>query len=323
MRSEWRFLRAVREEPGTTGMQVGEIVDALGRASLRTESPCFWPAIRSETTTELPDRLPPGYYFEPVAEPLSGLYQSRHGLDIPREIRDLPSQTWADTTYGGGKRPVSAGICYSLHRAELARKRNAAWIALAPNSPEVMADLRAVRRHHPDARWSGEPPMVLLTAAADGSTGHAGIISALDHWLPHADEPLCAVVLVRCGATNDGRLTENANYARLALSLQERAIAHPGRLWVFVFNDDDERHRPTLLREAGEFIFEWLATAWGADLRRLLVDTFVAAGARPDGGPPSFLCAVDAVRIEIVPESERLRRTLMLATNAVLKEVTR
>lgn len=301
-------IRAVLEYLGSTGLGVASLLREIVLRELGYW-PGFWQGIEAETTSERPN-LPEGWQFEPLGAPLEELYEDRAALGIPQGLQDAPKDLYQSTFYGASKMPATAAIAFAVHAAEMNAAREQAWWRKDEDAFEA---LHRLQQRYPGAEAALEPPIVFLTGAAGGSTGHAGILHGADYWLGHKDRPLVTAYLLgpRAGGTWDDYKTEGANCVDLLLSLQARAQAHPGRLWVF-WLDAPAARRQALIRETAALQAELLMRPAGQELRRMLVDGFTIAARQSalPGEPPRFLCRVDLFRKEISADGLRDEKSL-------------
>jgi|YNPMSStandDraft_1061717.scaffolds.fasta_scaffold17459_4 hypothetical protein len=303
--------KAVIEAHGSSGWEVVEQLRHLAEQRFGGWAPA-WRVIIAETLRSRPIGLPAGWHFEPVGEPLSRLYPRRATLGLPEHYLSLPQEVWVDTFDGAQKLPAAAAICYALHAVQLNAARQAALDYL--RSAECLSDTREFTKSK-CVQMDSHSPTVVLCASAGGSTGHAGILNALDHWLAHDHRPRIMIVIIgpECGVSEDDHRTERANALRLLASIQLRA-GRGDQVWPFIL-DGTPRERKRVLEESARFMWSLLAESADANLVRQLVNGFGIATRVEGGRLPRIWCEIDAYR-----EAIDARHLLQLEAHRALEE---
>jgi hypothetical protein len=302
---------AILEGHGTTGWQ---ILDCVAEAVVPQLGgwPPLWRVIIAETQRSRPGKLPAGWFFEAVGEPLSQLYKNREKLQLPDQFLNLPEQVWCDTYDGAQKLPAAAALCFALHRESLDQARQEAWEFYA--RPGCLAEterfLASVGR---TMETSFGTPIVAICAAAGGSTGHAGTLQALDFWLTHRGRPRVILLLIgpECGATEDDYRSERANALRLFASIQMRA--NQGEIWPFIM-DGTPKDRSRIIYEAAQFIIS-LISREATQVTRELVNGF-GVGRRVGAHQlPRVWC-----RLQVFRDSVNAKDLLQQCSQAIVRQ---
>jgi len=303
--------RAILEFHGTTGWDLAKLLRTRVQNNFGDWLP-LWQVLVTETVDFAPTDLPPGWFFAPVAAPLPDLYHYRDRLALPRWVGQTPQFVWVDLRHGAQKLPVAAAISFALHRDELNRWRQSAWGFL--NDPISLMVALGNKRNP----ISPEQVFVILVGAAGGSTGHAGILSAVDFWVTHPSHPLVMVFLIgpNAGSSQDDLHTECANAYRLFRSLADRQQVCGQILWVF-WIDGFPNQRQRLLHEVAEFLLLLIARPEGEELRRSLCNGFAIAQRRYGAS----ICRLDIFRLR-APSDEFRRWVALSVLLSALRDLT-
>jgi hypothetical protein len=302
--------RAILEFHGTTGWDLAKLLRTRVQNNFGDWLP-LWQVLVTETVDFAPTDFPPGWFFAPVAAPLADLYHYRDRPALPRWVVQTPQSVWVNLQRGAQKLPVAAAISFALHRDELNRWRQGAWSFV--NDPTSLMVALGDQRHP----LSPEQVFVILVGAAGGSTGHAGILSAIDFWVTHPSHPLVMVFLIgpNAGSSQDDFRTERANAYRLFRSLADRQQVW-GQVWIF-WVDGFPNQRQRLLHEVAEFLLLLIARPEGEELRRSLCNGFAIAQRRYGAS----ICRLDIFRLR-APSDEFRRWVALSVLLSALRDLT-